>query len=231
MRQVAMILDGYTAIEHAPTDLVHLYDDVVQLYARSGTMYTPTLVVAAPSTYQGELYWYQTTDVHGDKKLARFLPHGDLDHKSRASLRLALDEYYFLDGGAGAAPISKAGGLVAAGGHGQMHGLAVHWELWMLQMTGMTPHEALRAGTINVATGMGMAADFGSLEVGKVADLVVLDKDPLQDIKNSTSILYVMKGGELYDGNTLDMIWPRKEPLRKFKYVDFGPPPEPQRIR
>jgi len=231
MRQVAMILDGYTAIEHAPTDLVNMYDDVVQLYARSGTMYTPTLVVAAPTTYQGELYWYQTTDVHANEKLAHFLTHAALDHKSRTSQRFALDEYYFLDGGAGAARISKAGGLVASGGHGQMHGLAVHWELWMLEMTGMTPHEALRAATINVATGMGMSADFGSLEVGKVADLVVLDENPLEDIRNSTSILYVMKGGELYDGDTLDMIWPREEPLRPFKYVDFGPPPQSKWIR
>jgi len=228
MRQVAMILDGYTAIEHAPTDLVNMYDDVVQLYARSGTMYTPTLVVASPSTYQGELYFYQTTDVHADEKLTHFLTHDAIDHKSRTSQRFALDEYYFLDGGAGAAPISKAGGLVAAGGHGQVHGLAVHWELWMLEMTGMTPHEALRAATLNVSTGMGMAADFGSLEVGKVADLVVLDENPLEDIRNSTSILYVMKGGELYDGDTLDMIWPREEPLRRFKYLDFGPPPRSQ---
>ena len=227
MRQVAMILDGYTAIEHAPTDWVHMYDDFVQLYARSGTMYVPTLVVASPSTYQGELYWYQTTDVHGNEKLARFLTHDALDHKSRTSQRFALDEYYFLDGGAGAAPISQAGGLVASGGHGQVHGLAVHWELWMLEMTGMTPHEALRAGTINVATGMGMAADFGSIEVGKVADLLVLDENPLEDIRNSTSIHHVMQGGFLYDGDSLDMVWPREEPLRPFKYVDFGPPPGP----
>jgi Tol biopolymer transport system component/imidazolonepropionase-like amidohydrolase len=226
MRQVAMILDGYTAVEHAPTDLVNVYDDVVQLYARSGTMYTPTLVVASPSTYQGELYWYQTTDVHSNQKLAHFLTHAALDHKSRTSQRFELDEYYFLNGGAGAAAIGRAGGLVAAGGHGQVQGLAVHWELWMLEMTGMTPHEALRAATINVATGMGMAADFGSLEVGKVADLVVLDGHPLEDIRNTASIRYVMKGGELYNGDTLDMIWPREEPLRPFKYVDFGPPPE-----
>jgi len=231
MRQVAMMIDGYTAIEHAPTDWVNMYDDFVQLYARSGTMYVPTLVVAAPSTYQGELYWYQTTDVHANEKLAHFLTHAALDHKSRTSQRFMLDEYYFLNGGAGAAPISRAGGLVAAGGHGQVHGLAVHWELWMLEMTGMTPHEALRAGTINVATGMGMMADFGSLEVGKVADLVVLDENPLEDIRNSTSIRYVMKGGELYNGDTLDMIWPREEPLRPFKYVDFGPPPNSEWIR
>ena len=226
MRQVAMVLDGYTGFEHAPTDLVNVYDDIVQLFARSGTMYTPTLVVASPSTYQGELYWYQTTDVHANEKLAHFLTHGALDHKSRNSQRFALDEYYFLNGGAGAAPIIKAGGNVAVGGHGQVHGLAVHWELWMLAMTGMTPHEALRAGTINVATGMGMKADFGSIEIGKVADLVVLDESPLEDIQNSTSIRYVMKGGELYEGDTLDMIWPTERPLRSFKFVDFGPPPK-----
>jgi len=226
MRQVSMVLDGYTGFEHAPTDLANVYDDIVQLFARSGTMYTPTLVVASPSTYQGELYWYQTTDVHANEKLAHFLTHDALDHKSRNSQRFALDEYYFLNGGAGAAPIIQAGGNVAAGGHGQVHGLAVHWELWMLAMTGMTPHEALRAGTINVATGMGMKADFGSVEVGKVADLVVLDENPLEDIQNSTSIRYVMKGGELYEGDTLDMIWPTERPLRSFKFVDFGPPPK-----
>ncbi len=225
MRQVAMMIDGYTAIEHAPGDIVNMYDDVVQLYARSGTMYVPTLVVASPSAYQGELYWYQTTDVHANEKLNHFLTHEAIDHKSRTSQRFALEEYYFLDGGAGAAPIMRAGGNVAAGGHGQVHGLTVHWELWMLAMTGMTPHEALRAGTINVAEGMGMAADFGSLEVGKVADLVVLDDNPLDDIRNSTAIHYVMKGGELYEGDTLDMVWPEARPLRDFKYVDFGPPP------
>ncbi len=225
MRQVAMMIDGYTAIEHAPTDWVHMYDDFVQLYARSGTMYVPTLVVASPSTYQGELYWYQNTDVHADEKLAHFLTHDALDHKSRTSQRFSEDEYYFLDGGSGAAAIADAGGLVASGGHGQLHGIAVHWELWMLEMAGMSPHDALRAATINVATGMGMAADFGSLEVGKVADLVVLDANPLDDIRNSTAIHQVMQGGHLYEGDSLDMIWPRSEPLPAFKYTDFGPPP------
>ncbi len=231
MRQVAMMIDGYTAIEHAPTDWVNMYDDFVQLYARSGTMYVPTLVVASPSTYQGELYFYQTTDVHADEKLNRFLSHAAVDHKSRTSQRFELDEYYFLNGGAGSAAIADAGGLVASGGHGQVHGLAVHWELWMLEMTGMTPHRALQAATINVATGMGMGADFGSVEVGKVADLVVLDANPLDDIRNSTAIRYVMQAGNLYDGDSLDMIWPRDEPLRPFKYVDFGPPPREERRR
>lgn len=224
MRQVAMMIDGYTAIEHAPTDWVNMYDDFVQLYARSGTMYVPTLVVASPSTYQGELYFYQTTDVHADEKLNRFLDHAAVDHKSRTSQRFMEEEYYFLNGGAGSAAIAEAGGLVASGGHGQVHGLAVHWELWMLEMTGMPAHEALRAASMNVAQGMGMGADFGSLEVGKVADLVVLGSNPLVDIRNSTDIRWVMQAGSLYDGDTLDMVWPREAPLRLFKHTDFGAP-------
>ena len=226
MRQVAMILDGYTAVEHAPTSWANIYDDVAQLYARSGTMYVPTLVVASPDVYQGELYWYQTTDVHADEKLARFLTHDALDHKSRTSQRYAEDEYYFLTGSGGAPEVAEAGGLVAAGGHGQVHGLAVHWELWMLEMQGMSPHDVLRAGTLNVARGMGMDADFGSLEVGKVADLVVLAADPLEDIRTTTSIRWVMKGGELYEGDTLEMVWPEARTLPGFKYADFGPPPQ-----
>jgi imidazolonepropionase-like amidohydrolase len=181
-------------------------------------------VVAAPDVYQGELYWYQTTDVHANEKLAHFLTHDALDHKSRTSQRYAEDEYYFLNGSGGAAGVVEAGGLVAAGGHGQLHGLTVHWELWMLAMQGIPLHEVLRAGTLNVARGMGMEADFGSLEPGKVADLVVLDGDPLRHIRNTTSIDLVMKGGELYDGDTLDMVWPEERPLPGFKYTDFGPP-------
>ncbi len=82
--------------------------------------------------------------MHADEKLARFLTHAALDHKSRTSQRFMEDEYYFLDGGSGSAAIAEAGGLVASGGHGQLHGLALHWEMWMLEMTGMTPHDALR---------------------------------------------------------------------------------------
>lgn len=227
MHEVAMVLDGYTSFEHAPTDLVNVYNDVVQLFARSKTLYTPTLIVAAPSTYQGESYWYQTTKPHEDEKLLRFLTHDAIDKFTRRSVRYAEDEYYFLHGGSGAAPILQAGGNVATGGHGQLHGIAVHWELWMLQMVGMTPLEALRAATIMGAAGLGMKKDFGSLEVGKVADLLVLDKSPLENIRNSTTIRYVMKGGEMYDGNTLAMVWPRQEPLKPFKLVDFGPPPKP----
>jgi imidazolonepropionase-like amidohydrolase len=226
MHQVAMVLDGYTAFEHAPLDQVNFYDDVVQLFARSKTMYTPTLIVASPLAYQGENYWYQTTNVHDNAKLNRFLPHDAIDRLTRTGTRYALDEYYFLHGGAGAAPIIKAGGNVAAGGHGQIHGLAVHWEIWMLQLTGMTNHEALRAATIMVADGLGMRKDFGSLEVGKVADLLVLDRNPLVDIRNTTAIRYVMQGGYLYDGETLAMVWPKERPLPPFKYRDFGPPPK-----
>jgi Tol biopolymer transport system component/imidazolonepropionase-like amidohydrolase len=231
MHEVAMILDGYTCFEHAPSDIVNIYNDFVQLLAQSKTLYTPTLIVASPAAYQGELYWYQTTNPHEDEKIQRFLTHSAIDQLTRKSTRYAEDEYYFVHGGAAATPVLRAGGNVATGGHGQLHGIAVHWEMWMLQMTGMTPMEVIRTSTIMGANGLGMAKDYGSLEVGKVADLLVLDKNPLENIRNSTSIRYVMKGGELFEGNTLDMVWPRAEKLRAFKYRDFGPPPKAEWFR
>src|SRR5215470_5935887 len=76
------------------------------------------------------------------------------------------------------------------------------------------------APTIVGAEGLGMKKDFGSLEVGKVADLVVLDKNPLDNIRNTSAIRYVMQGGQIYDGNTLATVWPKEQPLRPFKIRD-----------
>jgi imidazolonepropionase-like amidohydrolase len=80
----------------------------------------------------------------------------------------------------------------------------------------------LRAATINGAKALGYDADLGSLTVGKLADLLILSADPLEDIGNTARIESVMRGGTLYDGETLDQIWPisRKHPEGWWKALE-----------
>jgi Tol biopolymer transport system component len=215
-------IDGMHGNEHT-LPVFPLYKDVVQLFAQTKTAYTPTLLV----NYGGiiaEEYFYANTEVHDDRKLNRFYPHNVLDDMSRRRRVWARkDEFVFPMAAESAGRIQRAGGLVGVGGHGQLQGLGYHWEMWGLAMGGMTPREVLRAATIDGAKIIGVAQDLGSLEVGKLADLVVLDRSPLADIRNTTSIRYVMKNGELYEGDTLDQIYPAQKKLPKFWWWEGQP--------
>ena len=217
-------IDGMHGNEHT-LPVFPLYKDVVELYAKTKTAYTPTLLV----NYGGiiaEEYFYTTTEVHDDRKLNRFYPHNVLDDMTRRRRVWARkDEFVFPMAAEAAARIQRAGGLVGVGGHGQLQGLGYHWEMWALAMGGMTPREVLKAATIDGAKIIGFAQDLGSLEAGKLADLVVLDRNPLVDIRNTNSVRYVMKNGELYDGETLDQLWPVEKKLPKFWWWDAGPRP------
>jgi imidazolonepropionase-like amidohydrolase len=76
--------------------------------------------------------------------------------------------------------------------------------MWALAQGGMTPREVLQCATWNGAWYLGMDHDLGSIERGKLADFVVLDKDPLADIHNTNSVRWTVKNGEVYDGDTLE---------------------------
>ena len=77
---------------------------------------------------------------------------------------------------------------IQVGAHGQREGLGAHWEMWMFVQGGMTPHEALRGGTLNGARYLGLDGDVGSLEKGKLADLAVLSKNPLSNTRATSSV-------------------------------------------
>ena len=216
---MTMAMDGYPGQEHA-IPVFPFYKDVTALFAQSGIAYTPTLIVSYNGPF-AENYWYATENVYADPKLQRFTPYEELAAKSRRRVRgqrgggndagwYLRDEYSFDKIAKGANDIVKAGGRVGVGSHGQLQGLGYHWEMWMLQMGGMSNHDVLRCATIYGAEALGLSMDLGSLEAGKVADFVVLDRNPLENIRNTNSARMVMVNGRLYDGNTLDETYPRQ---------------------
>jgi Tol biopolymer transport system component len=205
------VLDGFSGNEHA-LPVAPLARDVVELVARSGVAYTPTLVLSYGGPL-GENFFYETTDVHGDPKLRRFVPQAVLDQRVLRRSWYHPSEHVFERLAGSAADITRAGGRVCVGAHGQLHGLGTHWEMWALASGGLSNLEVLRAATLRGAEAMGYADDLGSLEPGKLADLLVLDRDPLADIHDSTSLRMVMKGGRLFSADTLEQVWPARVAL------------------
>jgi imidazolonepropionase-like amidohydrolase len=118
------------------------------------------------------------------------------------------EEYIFPRLAKSAGDVIAAGGKVGVGAHGQRQGIGFHWEMWNLA-AGMSNHDALRAATLLGAEISGLDHDLGTIDVGKLADLVVLDENPLENIRNTNSICYVIKNGVVYQGDTLTEIWPQ----------------------
>ena len=198
-----LIADGNSTLEHN-IPLEKFYGDVVQMFGQSDTNYTPTLIVSYGGL-AGEPYWRQATNVY-DNPLLIHTPRDELLASTARVVKAPESNFVDDDNAREARRIAKAGRRVSIGAHGQQAGIGSHWELWSFVRGGMTPVEALAAGTIESARSLGMARDIGSLEAGKLADLVVLDADPTQDIRNSDKVARVMLGGRLYDARTMNEV-------------------------
>jgi imidazolonepropionase-like amidohydrolase len=205
---VNMILDGHTGIEHA-VPVAPLYDDVLNLWAGTEVGYTPTLVVGYGGLW-GENYWYATQNVWENDRLMRFTPRGVVDARSRRRVLAPDTEWWHVTLAESAKRLADMGVPVYLGAHGQLQGLGAQWELWMLGQGGMSPLEAIRAGTLHGAEYLGMGADLGSVEAGKLADLLVLAANPLDDLRATESIRYTVANGRVYDAETMDQVWPER---------------------
>ncbi|SEE21315.1 amidohydrolase family protein [Polaribacter dokdonensis] len=219
---MSMIFDGHTGIEHnIPVNPV--YKDVLSLWKNSKTGYTPTLIVNYGGM-NGEFEWYQKYNVWENETLLKYTPRYVVDTRSRHRTMVPEEEYkngHILTSETVTA-LAKEGVKVNLGAHGQLQGLGAHWELWMLQQGGLSNHEALKAATINGADYIGAADEIGSLEKGKLADLIIMDKNPLEDIKNSNSVIYTMINGRLYDVNTMNEIGNYNKKRSKFYFEMEG---------
>ena len=198
-----MVIDGHTGVEHN-LPVAPLYDDVINIWKNTKAHNTPTLIVNYAGV-NGEYYFYEKTNVWEKDRLLNFMPRGMLD--SRARHRTIIPEEEYQNGhiltSQSCTKLQNAGVNINLGAHGQLQGLGAHWELWLIQQGGMTNHQALKTATINGAVYLGMDDEIGSLKAGKLADLLVLDKNPLEDIRNSEFIKYTMINGRLYDSETM----------------------------
>jgi len=228
MHNMTQVVDGHTGVEHA-LPIARAYDDVVQLWSSTPVGYTPTLGVAYGGL-GGEWYWYAKTRVDKNKRLGAFVPPFAIDPRARRRKEAPDEEWNHINAARFATRLQRAGTRVNLGAHGQREGLAVHWELWSFVQGGMKPLEAIRSCTRNPAWYLGLDGDIGSLQPGKLADMMVVDGNPLKDIRQSEKVKWTVLGGRVYESATMNALHPKARKRPQLFWKRGGEPRATARI-
>lgn len=217
MYNLGLTMDGHTAFEH-PLSYGIIYKDAYNFFGKAKMVYSPTYMVGGTGPWNEE-YFYQKEDVWKNEKMQRFLPWRQLLPHTRRRVLRPNSDYGFPLIAEALKDVIEAGGYGAIGSHGQIHGISSHWELWMTA-AGMSNLQAIRVATYHGAYFLGMQEDLGSLEVGKIADLLVINANPLDDIEHTLDMMYVMKDGKLYEAATLNEVWPEQKEYGPYYWVN-----------
>lgn len=207
---LSMVMDGHSGWEH---DLTYtpIYDDVAKFFGQARAIYSITLMTDGPGPLNEEWFW-QRDDVWRDAKQREWLPWRFVVPQTRTRWLRPETDYTFPVLAQGLVDIVGQGGYGTVGGHGDQHGIGTHWEIWMLASAAGNSR-ALEYATRHGAHALGFDEDLGAITPGRIADLIVLDRDPLVDIRNTITTRFVMKGGVLYSADTLDELWPDERPF------------------
>ncbi len=192
---------GRVSIEHQPSP-IRLYSDVLKLLVASGTRWCPTI---APIGGNGILFAQQPY-LLSDRKVRSFTSQADYALGADSELATMLNPEALGKAYAGLLASLRQGyemGVKLLAGTDALnpksfYGHALQTELRHLARSGIAPIDILRIATIHAAETVGAADELGSLEPGKLADIVLLDEDPLLNIANATSIWRVIQGGNVF---------------------------------